>query len=65
MTETLEFKAYWYLPSNPDNAIAGILTYSSNKSIKLNIGSLSDIAKINNGILKSTYTDEKEQLIYL
>lgn len=36
-----------------------------NKPIKLNIGSLSDIAKINEGVLKLTYTDEKEQLIYL
>lgn len=36
-----------------------------NKPIKLNIGNLSDIAKINIGVLKLTYTDEKEQLIYL
>jgi len=36
-----------------------------NTPIKLNIGSLRDIAKINEGVLKLTYTDEKEQLIYL
>lgn len=36
-----------------------------NEPIKLNIGSLEDIAKMNEGVLKLTYTDEKEQLIYL
>jgi len=36
-----------------------------NTPIKLNIGSLEDIAKINEGVLKLTYTDDKEQLIYL
>ena len=37
MTEKFEYKGYWYLPSDPDNAIAGILTYIPNESIKLEL----------------------------
>lgn len=41
------------------------ISNTENKPIKLNIGSLSDIAEINKGLLKLTYEDNKEQLIYL
>ena len=37
MTEKFECKGYWYLPSDPDNTIAGILTYIPNESIKLEL----------------------------
>lgn len=33
--------------------------------IRLNIGSLHDIASLNTGVVKLTYLDQKEQLIYL
>lgn len=38
---------------------------NKNKALKINIGSLKDIASINSGVLKLTYTDGKEQLLYL
>lgn len=37
MTEKFEYKGYWYLPSDPENKIAGILTYVPNESIKLEL----------------------------
>ena len=37
MIEKFEYKGYWYLPSDPDNAIAGILTYIPSESIKLEL----------------------------
>lgn len=37
MIEKFEYKGYWYLPSDPDNAIAGILTYIPNESIELEL----------------------------
>ncbi len=37
MTEKFEYKGYWYLPSDPNNAIAGILTYIPNESIELEL----------------------------
>lgn len=41
MIDKFEYKGYWNLPSEPDNAIAGILTYNPNESIILElIGSL-------------------------
>ncbi|QQU02151.1 hypothetical protein [Myroides odoratus] len=36
-----------------------------NQPIKICIGSLKDIASLNKGVMKLTYTDKKEQLIYL
>lgn len=37
MTEPLEIKGYWWLPSSPDDIVAGILTYIPNKAIKLEL----------------------------
>jgi len=37
MIEKFEYKGYWHLPSDPDNAIAGILTYIPNESILLEL----------------------------
>ena len=36
-----------------------------NEPLKINIGSLKDIATLKTGVIKIKYTDEKEQLIYL
>ena len=37
LNEKLEYKGYWWLPSNPNNKIAGILTYTPNEKIKLEL----------------------------
>lgn len=37
MTEPLEIKGYWWLPSSPDDIVAGILTYTPNESIKIEL----------------------------
>ena len=36
-TESFEFKGYWWLPSNPDNKVAGVITYTSGKSLVLEL----------------------------
>lgn len=36
-----------------------------NEPLKISIGSIKDIASIETGVLKLTYTDKKEQLIFL
>jgi len=37
MTEPIEIKGYWWLPSSPDDVVAGILTCTPNDSIKLEL----------------------------
>lgn len=37
MTEPIEIKGYWWLPSSPEDVVAGILTYTPNDSIKLEL----------------------------
>lgn len=37
MTEPIEIKGYWWLPSSPDDIVAGILTYTPNDSIRLEL----------------------------
>lgn len=37
MIEPIEIKGYWWLPSSPDIAVAGILTYTPNESIVLEL----------------------------
>lgn len=37
MTEPIEIKGFWWLPSSPDDVVAGILTYTPNDSIKLEL----------------------------
>lgn len=37
MTVPKEIKGYWWLPSSPDDTVAGILTYIPNESIKLEL----------------------------
>ena len=33
----LEYKGYWFLPSNPDNKVAGVLIYYPNEKIELEL----------------------------
>lgn len=43
LDQKLEYKGYWYLPSLPENKVAGILTYCPNEKIVLElIGSFDD-----------------------
>jgi hypothetical protein len=43
MIDKFEYKGLWYLPSDPNNTVAGILTYTPNESIILElIGSLGE-----------------------
>lgn len=37
MTQNFEYKGYWFLPSDPKNKIAGILTYLPNESMRLEL----------------------------
>lgn len=37
MQEKIEYKGYWWLPNNPDNPVAGILTYAPNDKILLEL----------------------------
>lgn len=37
MTDKLEYKGYWWLPSNPNKTVAGILTYMPNERITLEL----------------------------
>ena len=37
LDQKLEYKGYWYLPSNPDNRVAGVLTYYPNEKILLEL----------------------------
>jgi hypothetical protein len=37
MTSKFEYKGYWYLPNKQENAIAGILTYIPNETLKLEL----------------------------
>ena len=53
--QKLEYKGYWYLPSTPDNKVAGILTYYPNYKITLElIGSFDD----------SLFSNNEEKVIY-
>ena len=47
LNEKLECKGYWWLPSKPDNKIAGILTYTPNEKIKLELIGTFDSKHIN------------------
>lgn len=47
--DNLEYSGLWWLPSRPDNKVAGTLTFSNQDGIELKlIGSLEDIEGLNN-----------------
>lgn len=61
MIEPIEIKGYWWLPSSPDDTVAGILTYTPNDSIRLElIGQL----KFNISALEEFINREEENVIY-
>lgn len=37
MNERIEYKGYWFIPNNSDNAIAGVLTFTPQKSMILEL----------------------------
>lgn len=58
LDQKLEYKGYWYLPSSPDNKVAGILTYYPNEKITLElIGGFDDS-------LGSLFSNEGEMVIH-
>lgn len=46
MTEQIIIKGYWWLPSSPDTAVAGILTYTPNESIVLELVGQLSVARV-------------------
>lgn len=56
MIDKFEHKGYWYLPSNPTNKIAGIMTYVPNKSITLEL--FGTFEKSDNKILDFTKKED-------
>lgn len=37
MNDKVEYKGYWWIPNNPDRAIAGVITYLPKESITLEL----------------------------
>lgn len=59
LDKKIEFKGYWYLPSNPDNAIAGVVTYFPNERIILEL-----FGGFDNSITGLFFSDKDEPIIY-
>lgn len=61
MTEQIIIKGYWWLPSSPDIAVAGILTYTPNESIVLEL-----IGQLKSGIsaMEEFINREEEGVIF-
>lgn len=61
MTNKIEFKGYWWLPNNPDTAVAGILTYVPQDEIVLElIGSFDS----NKSAAEAFLSKKSEKVIY-
>lgn len=53
MNDKVEYKGYWWLPNNPDRAIAGVITYLPQESITLElIGSFEEDKSPMNAFLR-------------
>ncbi len=53
MNDKVEYKGYWWLPNNPDRAIAGVITYLPQESITLElIGSFEEDESPMNAFLR-------------
>ena len=61
MTEQIIIKGYWWLPSSPDTAVAGILTYTPNESIVLEL-----VGQLKSGIsaMEEFINREEEGVIF-
>lgn len=55
----IEYKGYWYLPSDPDNAIAGIVAYLPNERITLEL-----FGGFDNSFLGLFVDNKQESVIY-
>lgn len=61
MTEQVVVKGYWWLPSSPNDKVAGVLTYTPNESIELElIGQL----KPNISALEEYMSRQSEDVIF-
>ena len=58
LEQKLEYKGYWYLPSFPNNKVAGILAYYPNEKITLELIGCFDDA------LLSLFSNNEEMVIY-
>ena len=59
LDQKLEYKGYWWLPSDPDNRVAGVLTYYPNEKIVLEL--LGCFGEYSLAILTGT---DQEDVIY-
>ena len=59
LDQKLEYKGYWYLPSNPDNKVAGVLMYFPNEKIVLEL-----IGCFEEYTLEILKKGEEEDIIY-
>lgn len=56
MNDKVEYKGYWWLPNNPDRAIAGVITYLPQESITLElIGSFEEDESPMNAFLRKKH----------
>ena len=60
MINGFEYKGYWYLPSDPEHKVAGILSYVPNESITLEL--IGSFEKSKTGIISSF---EKERVDFI
>lgn len=55
LDDKIEYRGFWYLPSDPENSVAGTVTYYPNERIVLElIGSFGDS-------LMDVFKDNKEE----
>lgn len=59
LDKNLEYKGYWYLPSCPENAIAGVVTYLPNEKIVLEL-----FGGFDNSISELFAEAKEESIIY-
>ena len=58
LDKKLEYKGYWFLPSSPEKKVAGILTYSPNDEIILELIGCFDES------LSSLFEQQEEMVIH-
>lgn len=56
------FKGYWWLPSNPDDKVAGVMTYTPGENIKLEL--IGEFSYGGGHRLSRMFDDKEEELIY-
>lgn len=61
MTKKFKYKGYWWLPNNPDEKVAGILTYTPHESIILELLGNFDSEKTP---VETLFEEETEKIIH-